>query len=169
MDNTEHIGEVPRTPITKELLLAEGFKDFAASLSEQDLELQDDPFYFFKGDFKLYDVIDAFYYCGVRVSTMEQLRVIYERETGRLYTKYEALDDTAPVELDGVIIPPRLVKDGIIKAKLKGGPGDGKTVAWPAAASFYIYQYKEGVTTHAAKYQRKKNRKTIFNYIGHTN
>lgn len=159
----------PGTPITRTLLLAEGFIDHVATLTEQQVEDADDPFYFSKGEFRLYDVVDDFYYMGTRIDSMERLRELYQAETGRIYTRHEVLEDTPAPDYHGPVIGPGMLKKGIIKARLKGGPGDGVTVSWPAVASFYIYQEKlPSGRTAGHRYQRPKNRKTIFKYIGPT-
>lgn len=161
--------EESKTPITRELLIKEGFIDHVTTLSEAQAEAEDDPFYFNKGKFKLYDVADEFYYMGTRIDTMERLRALYEAETGRIYTKYEVLEDTPAPDYSGPVLGPNAQKRGIIKARLKGGPGNGTTVLWPAVARFYIYQDKQpDGTTAGHRYQRPANRKTTFHYIGPT-
>ncbi len=167
----------PGTPITREALLAEGFISRAEELPESELEKETDPFYYYKGDFRLYDQLDEFYYVtgqsdtgktGRRIEDMESLRQVYQHETGRIYTKYEVLTDTTPADLPDA--RNLTIAKGFRKIKLIGGPAHGKTAVWPAVASFFIYQYVgEGGRTEGAKYQRKPGTKTLFNYAGPTN
>lgn len=159
------------TLITSERLKAEGFKYKLDELTEDEAIAHSDPYYFYKGDFKLYDVIDKYHYGAAVVKTMEQLRELYQQETGRLYTKYEVLDDTAAPDLtaaDSVYITPVQAKK-VQKIKLQGGPGDGKTAIWPRRVGTYLYQetLSSGKTV-GHRYVLKKGRKAVYVYVGPT-
>ena len=164
------------TPVTREALLAEGFKCFYDECTPEQLEKSIDPFFYYKGEFRIYDQLDEFYIVtgsnpdgksGRRVETMERVKTEYEEATGRVYTKYEVLEDTAPIDLD---VRAFTISKGFRKIRLHGGPGNGKTAVWPAVASFFIYQYTgENGRTEGARYQRKPGTKLKFMYVGPTN
>lgn len=166
------------TPVTIENLLAFGYRDFAAEQSAMMLDMHPDPFYYYKGDFKVYDLGNEFYVNasqerelkgGARVETMEKLAEMYQIHTGRLHTPHQVLEDTAPVEptpKPGIVLP--LKSPNLIKAKLKGGPGDGEVVAWPKNAAFYIRQITVDGKVEGHRYKRKAGTKKTFLYIGVT-
>lgn len=177
MDTNEQTPEQekPVTPVTVENLLAYGYLDFAASCSQEQLEMHPDPFYYNKGEFKVYDLGGDFYVDssqelglkgGTRVTSMEALADMYEHFTGRIHTRYEVLEDTVPDTegKPGIVLP---LKSGtLIKAKLQGGPGNGVVVLWPKVARFYVHQIKVNGKTEGHRYQRKANTKKTFLYIG---
>lgn len=164
------------TPVTRESLLFYGYEDHAASLTAEELDKAGDPFYFIKGDFKLYDLGDVFYTDastdpalkgGTKVTTMEQLAVIYEAWTGRVHTIHAPLQDTEPQATPGIVLPLNLTGANLIKAKLKGGPGDGMLISWPKMAVFYLLQVKTPTGKQEGhRYKRKAGTKKTFLYIG---
>lgn len=155
---------IETTLITKEWLTANGYLYKAEELTPEELEEHPDPFYYFKGEFRIYDVIDKFYVDGVAVDTTERLAYLYERYTGRIHSTATVLEDTIAPELKPVIGP---VKVGFVKAKLRGGPGDGITVKWPVVSAFFIYQTRnERGQQEGFRYRRKDGTKTIFLYAG---
>lgn len=167
--------EIVGEPVTRESLLFYGYTDYAASLTPEELDRSSDPFYFIKGNFKLYDLGDGFYTDasqeaglkgGTKVLTMEQLAVIYEGHTNRVHTIYTPLEDTTPEFKPGVVLPLNAKNQNLIKAKLKGGPGDGEVIMWPKHASFYLLQSTFKGKTEGHRYQRKPGTKKTFIYIG---
>jgi hypothetical protein len=154
------------TPITVAALLADGFvyKFDEIRLAGADPDEHDDPYYYYKGEFRVYDVIQDFYVHGHRITSMEKIRELYEAETGRRFNTFYVPEDTAPAEVN---FTGTVDKNRFVKAKLRGGPGEGLTVKWPLNMPAFIYQTKsaDGVT-ESFRYLRKKRTKGVFQYAG---
>lgn len=169
MDTQEIQTGITQTPLSKELLLSEGFIYKFDELIAQGVDLEspdapEDPYYFYKGDFRIYDVIEDFYYNGGKVTTLEEIKALYEAETNRIYVPTVVLEDTAPVS---VLHTGKVDKSRFVKAKLTGGPGEGITVKWPRGLAFFVYQVKnDNGKTESFRYRRKAGTKTKFLYAG---
>jgi hypothetical protein len=156
----------PVCTLTRDQLLAEGFiyQFDAMTASGQDPDEHDDPYYYFKGDFKIYDVIEDFYYRGGKVYTLEQVKALYEAETGRNYTPSIVLPDS---EVPDYKFTGKTDAKKFVKAKLHGGPGDGLTVAWPRGVMFFVFEHKtDNGKKEAFRYRRKDGTKSVFLYAG---
>lgn len=152
---------VEGTPLTREILTDLGFTWKLGELTAEEIEAHDDPFYWYKGPVKVYEVIDDFYVSESKVQTKEQLILMYEDISNRELTKEPTPEDTEPADLTTV----KLVRAGMVKARMRGGPGDGKTFIYPKGLHFFIHQVKDATgSTHAHKYARKKGTKTIFEH-----
>jgi hypothetical protein len=177
--NTNVEQEFAGIPLTHEVLREEGFLFKAEELSQEELNAHSDPFYYYKGEFRVYDVAGDFYVkppgresgTGTRIQTLEALQEAYIDFMGRTYTKYAVVEDTPPPDYEA--LPAKSYDAKLIgQIKLVGGPGDGVLTIWPKAASFFIYQTTKvvggRVMSEGWEYKRKEDDKTVFEYIGPT-
>lgn len=177
--------DCPKSDITKKRLLKEGFIYRAKELSQEFLQqhLTDeqikllsprerddfrDPFYFYKGNFRIYDVVKEFYLAnGAKIFTMAQVRKCYEEYTGNPYQDHFVPADTDPVNVEYTGSAEGLSK-GIQKISLRGGPGDGLTLLWPKVANFYIHQVlDEKGKSEIHRYVRKEGARSVYDYHGY--
>lgn len=150
------------TPITHEKLIAEGFVYYPETVDKDTLDKKDDPFYYFKGPYRLYEVGDWFYSGTTRIKSMEHLKDHYTEETGRTYTKAPMPEDTPPPDLSAVS-PGKRKK--IHRIRLVGGPGDGQLLMWPKGMPFFLYQEilpSQRVQGH--RYKLKPKTKKVYVY-----
>lgn len=124
----------------------------------------DDPYYYFKGAFRLYDVIDDFYYKGGKVYTLDQVKELYEAETGNNYVPTIVLPDS---EVPNYAFTGKTDKKKFVKAKLQGGPGAGLTIKWPRGVMFFVFEMKTDTgKKECFRYRRKDGTKSVFLYAG---
>lgn len=148
--------------LTPEILTELGFRWKLDELSEEEIEKADDPFYWYKGEAKIFEVINDFYTAeGGKLFTPDQVKAYYEEVTGRQYTAHPMPEDTVPTDLP---VNPKAIGANLIKGRMKDGPGKGKVFLYPKGCPFFVYQVKEGGKTAAYKYQKKRGTKTIFLY-----
>lgn len=176
--NTDIQQEFAGTPLTHEIMRQEGFLYKLDELTSEQVDDHSDPFYYYKGEFRVYDVMDEFYIrpfgrehiaTGTRVQTLEALQEAYIDFIGRSYTKNIVVEDT-PIPTYEDLPSNVKVPAGFVKAKLMGGPGAGMVIKWPAVATFFIYQTEETIGNRKVKsswqYKKRKNCKTLFDYVG---
>lgn len=177
--NTEVQQEFAGVPLTAEVLVAEGFRYKAEELSTEELNAHNDPFYYYKGEFRVYEVMEDFYIktpgketgVGTKVQTLEALQEAYISFMGRPYKKEILVEDTLPPDYEA---PPAQTnsKLAMVEIILEGGPGDGVKVLWPKVASFFIFQTTKIVGSRMMpegwEYKRKKDNPLIFEYSGPT-
>lgn len=156
----------PVCTLTREQLITEGFLyqfDLMVAAGE-DPDKHDDPYYYFKGEFRIYDVVEDFYYQGAKVYTLEQVKELYEAETGRIYVPTIVLADTS---VPDYTYNKKVDPDKFLKAKLRGGPGDGLTVKWPRGLTFFVYEMvNDKGKKESFRYRRKLGAKYVFLYAG---
>ncbi len=129
--------------------------------------------YFYKGDLRIYHVIECFYYNGSQVKFARQLSFIEAaHEENKKFASIK-LTDTTPVNniqvkqlKDNKSQPLAKVK-GIIELK-RGkdiGPLDGSLVPWDNSLPLFAVQFydKQG-KVHMARYKRNKEDNTTYEF-----